>query len=315
MNTQQFKLLAREIQQGSHRPAFTLVELLVVIVIIGILVGLLIPAIQFAREAARRTSCINNLKQIGLATQNHHDARKLLPPGYLAVFDVTGNENGPGWGWAAQILPYLEEGNLHQTIRFDLDIESATNAQSRTNQIDSYLCPSDFPEPTWIAAVLDLDGSAKQTICDLASANYIGVFGTTEPGVNGDGLFFRNSRLALRNITDGTTQTIAVGERSHLLCQATWAGAVTNANLYPTAGSTAPPVLDNATGMILGYTGDGNGPGSVDSHANQFSSMHGQGANFVFADGHVQFLGESIERTTFMALSTRAGGEVVRELQ
>jgi prepilin-type N-terminal cleavage/methylation domain-containing protein/prepilin-type processing-associated H-X9-DG protein len=313
MNKQQFKSLGPEMRPGSQRPAFTLVELLVVVAIIGILVGLLLPAIQFAREAARRTSCTNNLKQIGLAIQNYHDAYKVLPPGYLAVFDTTGNENGPGWGWAALVLPYLEEGNLHRTIQFGLSIESPTNAGPRTTQITTYLCPSDSPEPIWIPTTYDLSGTPKQTICDVASANYIGVFGTTEPGVNGDGIFFRNGKLALRNITDGTSHTIAVGERSHRLCQATWVGAVSNANLYPPPGSSAPPVVDNSTGMILGHTGDGNGPGAADSHANQFSSMHGAGANFLFADGHVQFLDETIEYKTYMALSTRAGGEVIGE--
>ncbi len=297
------------------RSAFTLIELLVVVAIIGILIGLLLPAVQYARESARRSSCTNNLKQIGVAIQCYHDARKLLPPGYLAVFDATGNENGPGWGWAALILPYLEEGNLHRTIQFGLSIESPANSGPRTTQITTYLCPSDSPDSTWVAATLDLSGAPKQTICEVASANYIGVFGTTEPGVNGDGIFFRDAKLALRNITDGTSQTMAVGERSHGLCQATWVGAVLNANLYPPPGSPAPPVVDNSTGMVLGHTGDGNGPGSLDSHVNQFSSMHGQGANFLFADWHVQFLDESIEYRTYMALSTRAGGEVIGGFQ
>ena len=299
----------------SRRSGFTLFELLVVIAIIGILIGLLLPAVQYARESARRSSCTNNLKQIGVAILNYHDAYKLLPPGYLAVFDATGNENGPGWGWAALVLPYLEEGNLHRTIQFNLPIESPANVRPRTSQITIYLCPSDSPEPTWVATTFDLSGTPIQTVCDVASANYIGVFGTTEPGVNGDGIFFRDAKLALRNISDGASHTMAVGERSHRLCQATWVGAVTNANLYPPLGSTAPPVVDNSTGMILGHTGDGNSPGSVDSHVNQFSSMHGQGANFLFADGHVQFLDETIEYKTYMALSTRAGGEVIGGIQ
>jgi len=137
------------------------------------------------------------------------------------------------------------------------------------------------------------------------------MFGTTEPGINGDGVFFRDAKLAFRNITDGTSVTMIVGERSHYLSQATWVGSVTGASLYPPPDSPAPPVVDNATGMVLGHTGDGNGPGSADSHVNQFSSTHGRGANFLFADGHVQFIEESIEYKTYLALSTRAGGEVV----
>jgi prepilin-type processing-associated H-X9-DG protein len=292
-----------------------LIELLVVIGIIGLLIGLLLPAIQAARESARRTSCTNNLKQIGLALQSYHDSHQALPPGYISNFDNSGNDLGPGWGWAAMLLPFIEEGNLHQSIQFGLPIESPANAAARLTLVTSYLCPSDSPEPKWTATKYDLSGTPTATICDVASANYIGVFGTSEPGVNGDGVFFRDAKLAFRHISDGTSVTIIVGERSHRLCQATWVGSVTGANLYPPPGSTAPPVVDNATGMILGHTGDGNGPGSANSYVNQFSSMHGRGANFVFADGHVQFLVEEIDYKVYLALSTRAGGEVVGNLQ
>lgn len=288
-----------------------MIELLVVIGIIGVLVGLLLPAIQAARESARRTSCTNNLKQVGLALQSYHDSHKVLPPGYMSSFDASGNDSGPGWGWAAMLLPYLEEDNLHKTIQFDLPIESPANAAPRVVPVAGYLCPSDFPEPTWTVKKYDLSGIPTATICEVASANYVGVFGTSEPGVNGDGVFFRDAKLAFRNISDGTSVTMIVGERSRSLGQATWVGSVTGASLYPPPGSSAPPVVNNATGMVLGHTGDGNGPGSSNSYVNQFSSMHGRGANFVFADGHVQYLEEMIDYKVYLALSTRAGGEVV----
>lgn len=301
----------RDLNPKGTRSGFTLVELLVVIAIIGTLVGLLLPAIQAARESARRMSCTNNLKQIGVAIQNYHDTHKTLPPGYLSAFDASGNDTGPGWGWAALLLPFMEESNLHQTIQFGLPIESPSNARPRTTQVATYLCPSDPTELTWTAKKYNLDGTVAATICDVASANYVGVFGTSEPGVNGDGIFFRNGKVAIRNITDGTSATMVVGERSVRLCQATWVGSVSSANLYPPPGSTAPPVVDNATGMALGHTGDGSLPNSVNAYINQFSSMHSQGSNFLFADGHVQFLEESMDYKTYLALSTRAGGEVV----
>lgn len=296
-----------------RRGGFTLVELLVVIAIIGILVGLLLPAVQRARESANRMSCTNNLKQIGLALQSYHDIHKSFPPGYISNADSSGNDLGPGWGWAALLLPQMEQGNLNSSIRFDLPIEAPQNATQRTTSLTLFLCPSDSADKTWTAKTYSSSGSPQASICDVASANYIGVFGTTEPGVDGDGTFFRNGRMGMKSLTDGTSQTMIVGERSFRLCQATWVGAVTNANLYPPSGSNAPPVVDNSSGMVLGHTGDGNGPGVPGSYVNQFSSQHGQGVNFVFADGHVQFLSSTMNYPIYKALSTRAGGEAVGE--
>ena len=177
--------------------------------------------------------------------------------------------------------------------------------------IQSFLCPSDIAKPTWTAVKRDLMGNPIATICDVASANYVGVYGTTEPGVDGNGVFFRNGRVGVRDITDGSSQTLISGERSHRLCEATWVGAVTNASLFPPPGSPAPPVVDNASGMVLGHTGDGNGPGAIGSYVNQFSSLHVGGVNFLFADGRVQLLKTTMNYLAYKALSTRAGGEVV----
>ncbi len=309
------RILTAQYATNSARSGLTLIELLVVIGIIGLLIGLLLPAVQAAREAARRASCSNNLKQIGLALQNYHDSHHALPPGYISNFDGSGNDLGPGWGWAALLLPYTEENNLHKLIQFSLPIESPANATPRLTPVAGYLCPSDAAEPTWKVKSYDLSGTPTATLCEVASANYVGVFGTSEPGVNGDGIFFRDANLGFRSISDGTSVTIIVGERSHSLCQSTWVGSVTGASLYPPPGSLAPPVVNNATGMVLGHTGDGNGPGSANSYVNQFSSMHGRGANFVFADGHVQFLVEEMDYKIYLALSTRAGGEAVGNFQ
>ena len=291
--------------------AFTLIELLVVIAIIAILIGLLLPAVQKVREAAARISCTNNLKQIGLAQQNYHDAYHSFPPGYVSNYDSFGNDTGPGWGWAAFLLPQMEQGNVYTAIRFDQPIEAPVNGAVRVTPIKPYRCPGDDSPDTWTATTYDGTGKPVAPVCDVASANYVGVFGTTEPGVDGDGVFFRNSQIRMADITDGTSQTIMVGERSFRLCQATWVGAVTNAALFPPPRSPAPPVVENSSGMVLGHTGDGNGPGAPGSHVNQFSSSHGLGANFLFADGHVQFLGASMSYPVYRALSTRAGGEAV----
>jgi prepilin-type processing-associated H-X9-DG protein/prepilin-type N-terminal cleavage/methylation domain-containing protein len=279
---------------------FTLIELLVVIAIIGVLIGLLVPAVQKIREAAARTQCVNNLKQIGLALQNYHDTAHSFPPGYISNYDSAGNDTGPGWGWASLILPQIEQQSLSAVIRFDQPIEAAVNSGVRIMAIKSYLCPSDAASPTWTARRYDAAGNPVATICEVAWANYIGVFGVTEPGVDGEGVFFRNSKVRIADITDGTSQTIIVGERAYSLAPATWVGAVTNAEVFPY----------NSSNMVLGHTGESSGP-AVPVDINNFSSRHSGGVNFVFADGHVQFLTSSVSQAVYQALSTRAGGESV----
>lgn len=290
---------------------FTLIELLVVVAIIAVLIALLLPAVQQAREAARRTQCKNNLKQIGLALQNYHDAHQTLPPGYVSRWDASGNDTGPGWGWAAFLLPQIEQTNLYNQIQFTLLIEDPTNANVRIMPLAPHLCPTDPNQQTWTAKKYDLSGNMLATICELASANYVAVFGTAEPGVDGDGAFFRNSRIRIADITDGTSQTMCVGERSFRLGPTTWTGVATTANLYPEQGSMALNILNNASGMTLGHTGDQNLPNARYSLQNQFSSLHTGGAYFLFADGRVTFLSQAMDYGVYKALSTRQGSEIL----
>ena len=134
---------------NTNRRAFTLVELLVVILIIGLVTALLLPAVQAAREAARRTQCNNHLKQIGLALQNYHDLAHTFPPGYISAFDSAGNDTGPGWGWAAFLLPEMEQTPTWQMLNFNLPIEHPVNAQGRVVSLPMLRCPSDTGGPTW----------------------------------------------------------------------------------------------------------------------------------------------------------------------
>ena len=293
---------------------FTLIELLVVISIIGVLIALLLPAVQAAREAARRAQCVNNLKQIGLALHNYEGSQQVLPSGYVSSFDSTGTDLGPGWGWAAMLLPRLEQSPLFASLNFSVGVEVPANSTSRLVILNAFLCPSDRVEPSWPAVSRDpATGVAYQTICSVAPSNYVGMSGVSEPGPDGEGLFYRNSSVAFRDITDGLSQTIAVGERSHLLGVATWTGSVTGAYLYDDDGdSIGAADVETGPGMVLGHTGEGIGPGSNKSEPNQFYSLHAtKGVNFLFADGHVEFLKPTINYKTYVALSTRSGAEVV----
>src|SRR5262249_46061843 len=157
---------------------------------------LILPAVQQAREAARRTQCRNNLKQMGLALQNYHGDFLKFPPGYVSNFDSSGTDTGPGWGWGAMLLPQLEQSNIQATITFGQPIEAPINAAPRIAPIATYLCPSDTVQPTWPAVTRDPSGNPTGTICDVASANYVGVFGVSEPGIDGEGVFYRDSGVA-----------------------------------------------------------------------------------------------------------------------
>jgi prepilin-type N-terminal cleavage/methylation domain-containing protein/prepilin-type processing-associated H-X9-DG protein len=298
--------------RADENRGFTLIELLVVISIIGVLIGLLLPAVQAAREAARRTQCVNNLKQLGIAVHTYESSYRTFPPGYVSNFDARGNDTGPGWGWSALFLPQIEQKPLLDASNLSLPIEDSSNQTSRLTRISVYLCPSDDQAPSWLAMKRDASGTPIQSICQVASANYVGMYGTSDPGIDGDGIFFRNSSIGISALIDGTGQTIAAGERGHSLGEATWAGSITGAALFPVDNDgVGYPRVESAPGMILGHAGGNIGPGDPSGEVNQFYSRHPGGVNFLFADGHVSFLKTTLNAKTFRALATRAGGEVI----
>ncbi len=178
----------RNDRSRTARPGFTLIELLVVIAIIAVLIALLLPAVQAAREAARRAQCVNNLKQIGLALHNYHDAISTFPSGYI---DYQNNsiytpdlDMGPGWGWAALALPFLEQQPLYNAINFNLGIRSASNSTAVLTPLTVFQCPTDGynPQPCIL-----YDSTFSNPIITVAHSNYVAGSGWEECFVNATG--------------------------------------------------------------------------------------------------------------------------------
>ncbi len=208
------------------RSAFTLIELLVAIAIIAVLIALLVPAVQKVREAAARQYCQNNLKQMGLACHNFHDAYKKLPPGYMATgaYRDGSGDTSPGWGWASLLLPFLEQDNLFRQLDVHTPIESARNASAIRTLVAGFLCPSDLvPENAF--AVPDAFGKALAQAAPTSYAACVGGDESDTSGAAGLGIFYRNSATRFGDILDGTSNTIMIGERAWANANGIWAGA------------------------------------------------------------------------------------------
>ena len=293
--------------------AFTLIELLAVI---AVLIALLLPAVQAAREAARHSQCLNNLKQIGLAMHGYHGSKETFPPAYVTdvAKDATPPETGPGWGWGVMILADLEQRPLSNAVNFDLPVTHPGSMTARAAALSVFLCPSDIG----IGTVTVRDGGGNVVLDDLSAGQYVASAGQLEPDEYPDannGVFYRNSRNGLRDITDGSSTTMMAGERSRNVADATWVGAVPSARLC-TNPKWVVRECGPASTMVLSHTGSaGTGtiyvPNSKSSMVDDYWSFHPGGCNFLFGDGSVRFVKESVNPLIFSYLSTRAGGEVI----
>ncbi|WP_417394435.1 DUF1559 domain-containing protein [Gimesia chilikensis] len=292
---------------SNTRRGFTLIELLVVIAIIAILIALLLPAVQQAREAARRSQCKNNLKQIGLALHNYHETHGLFPSGWIGVQPGVGPnvEYGSGWGWGTMILPYLDQSPLYNQINFNLAINDPAQTPGIIDvSLSVYRCPSDPSSQTF---ELEEEGSPGTLLATLATGNYVGVFGDEEldscdsvpagSTCKSTGVFYQNSNTRFRDITDGTSQTVFVGERktnADLGWHSTWVGVV--------------PEGEETFARPLGATD--HPPNDPAAHFDDFSSHHTGGAQFLFGDGRVRFISENIDEGVYRSLSSIRGGEI-----
>lgn len=292
-----------------RRCGFTLIELLVVIAIIAILVALLLPAVQQAREAARRTQCRNNLKQLGLALHNYHDVHNTLPPGWIGIDNGQPYvDGGNAFGWGTTILPMLDQSSLYDRFNTQVGILDPANVPLLTTPQPAFLCPSDVFQDSW---QLYRDGTTT-VLAELASANYVANWGSGSildiDGCEGlprgqtcrdTGPFSHNSRIRFRDFKDGLSNTYLLGERrsdEELGWYATWSGA--------------PPGGEEVWGRILGDAD--HTPNHPTAHMEDFSSWH-NGAHMLFGDGKVRFLSETVDTTVWRALATYHGNETVGE--
>jgi len=297
------------------RHAFTLIELLVVLAIIAVLVGLLLPAVQKVREAASRAKCKNNLKQIGLALHHYHDRVGSFPPGYQTQVASDNTDLGPGWGWAAFLLDDLEQSNLGRSIRFELPISDPANAAARSLVLPIFVCPSEIKTGTF--SVVDANGKALTSVARSSYVAINGVLGVTDDAWDNNGAFLRNRRLRIADISDGLSHTLFVGERATNMSSSTWTGAVTSgvvpAQRYPDSADQ----LANAEGapaLVLAHGSREHLPNNpLVFDADATSSYHMAGVNFLFGDGSVQSISNTLDGTIYEALLTRAGGEAVRD--
>lgn len=289
-----------------RRPrGFTLVELLVVIAIIGILVALLLPAVQAAREAARRCQCVNNLRQLGIGLHSYHDTTRSFP-------------SGISWPnrtfWSGHLLPYLEQHPMYQTIDFNERWNKSPNVESCGSLLSVFRCPSSTADRHLTA----------QGIPDRVPCNYLACTSGTVKRESGppplagrpdsDGVFFINSGVKLADIIDGSSSTVLVGETVFIFKGHGPDNTGTNQFLDHWYIGTLEG-YGNEVSESMGSTGVAVNsfdlPVFVDEKELSFSSRHPGGAQVVLADGSVAFITRGIDPVTWGAMGTRDGREVV----
>lgn len=277
---------------------FTLVELLVVIAIIGILIALLLPAVQAAREAARRMQCSNNMKQVGLALHLYHDVNTVFPYGKRPA-------GRPNWSWSALILPLMEQQSLYDEIDFRHGYNTLINAPLIKRHVGTYLCPSASAEAL-VSCCGGIPGEedAAQSSYSAISTHTNERYGTTP---NGSGVMYNGSAVRIAHISDGTSQTFMAGESVPFPDDDPW---FDDSGYCPNRACVWGKMWA-AENCMTTYYGINSRPIRDQSGV---QSEHPGGANFLFADAHISFLAETINQETLNALTTRANGDLIHDM-
>lgn len=300
--------------------AFTLIELLVVIAIIGVLVGLLLPAVQQAREAARRSTCVNNLKQLGLAFHNYNDTYRSLPPGWR-LGNTT--KNKPNWAWSAYILPFIEQNAtfdlLQPTVRTNMN-EAVNNwggcagcFEAMQQPVFAFRCPSDGDAPT-------LNDTRTMDSKELALSNYVAtnaswyyglsagqpVSNTVSTENKSNNAFYQDSKVQFKDVTDGLSKTIFLGERAWSLDGAECLAASLYGIRYDTNSSIT--MLNAILGQSQALSGGGfpiNELGTNNAFCRRgLNSNHVGGVVVGLGDGSTRFLSENIDHRNDFAVNS-----------
>ncbi len=311
-----------------HRSGFSLIELLVVIAIIAVMIGLLVSAVQKVREAANRMACTNNLKELALAVHNYHDARGSFPVGFHWAADMGGGRWANGTNWWIEAFPFFDQDNVYRRWDYNDYRNNLTGGASATTAqvIKVLLCPSDpLPDPVFY-----------NTTTDPAYWGPDGFYGMTSYGGNGgrrsaggpltgvlatlDGIFFKDSHVRIADVTDGTANTLLLGERYHRdpefdrITDGTGDGPIVKVGMWAFVFKTSARHLTLSPPVPINYQVPPTAVHdqlTIHNRVCAYGSGHPGGANFAFADGSVHFLSDQTNLTTLQALSTRAGGEVV----
>ena len=314
----------------SDRAGFTLIELLVVIAIIAVLIALLLPAVQQAREAARRTQCRNNLKQIGIALHNYHDVHNVLPPAYQAI-PGTGGLGGPtdpdganGWTGLLSILPQIDQAVVFNAFNTQLPCWNPANATMAKTVISAYLCPSALNT----TSTYDVVNSSNTVLATFSRSNYVANAGRIdvwdETGIDlsskADGPLYKNSQTRFRDITDGLSNTVFFGEQTPYHSNSTWVGIVPTSVTCPTP-KFAIAVCDGAAPQINVHSGPGvletppiiHPPNGDFGYVDEMYSQHDAGCHVLLGDGSVRFASKFMDGLIWSKRCTRAGGDVVAD--
>lgn len=341
---------------------FTLIELLVVISIIAILMSLTLPAVQQARESARRTQCRNHLRQLGIALHNYHDAHQVFPPAYVGTPVGSGtshgiswpddNRNGPsGFAWGMLLLPFLEQTPLYQSFDASQPSWAPVNVNGLRTKLTVFLCPSATGGSDGFSLRRYTSGNNETPLqpvpwnpgITLGHSHYVTMAGTQGPwarpsawstdfsvpepipgagSASIDGMFYRNSRIRTADVTDGLSNTVAIGEHTSALSDKTWSAVVPWSVTCEKRKGQLTDSCDSGGALVQAHSGPDlhdhpdviiHQPNHPARHADQLESEHPGGCHCLLADGSVRFFSQFMDPFVWSGLCTRSGGEVAGE--